>query len=677
MKKLFVILFAFLATVGNVRAEEITIWEGSQSSSIYISSGTELYDKLFGDADGQANLTAGDKITFYYTGAADDSQVWLQANWDTLSGEGSMVTISGEGSHDFNVSATDLEEIKSKGIRFRIGAGSLTFTKIVVTKTVTDSSEIDVWEGTESTNLILSSSQNASSFAILVANLEIGDKIWFSYTNGNGQLWLQSNWAGLNIQDDNCPDVNGDGSYEFTVLAPALSQITNNGLMIRVGSGSCTITKVMILKAEGGVSFPGASEIILWSGSDTSSNLDFRYGTLNTNLIAAGITAKDTIKVYLSDVEANDYIQIKEAGGDWTTLNNSRALTADQQIYELPLTENYANRINTNYMAIQRKSDNGAITYDYELRYVTIAKYTEKVVPGYELLYSGDPYYIDWSYQTYCVPKSQICNLAANDIIHLYITPGETSGGRVTLCYLGGNNKLPNYSNTVSSSSYHTFTVDESWLDTITEYNLLISGYYYYLNKAVLEHPTRFVSVTMSADGLATFSHATEAIDLSWVDGLKAYKASVSGDRIVTERVTGTVAANTGLILQGEASATYRIPFAASGTALTGNVLAPTDGSAISGYVLGHTETGGTAFYKVSGKTVVAGKAYIPENVTTARQLSIDLLGDETTGIVNINDNEIVNSKSVNRNYYNLQGQRVSAGAKGLVIVNGKKVFNK
>ena len=447
--------------------------------------------------------------------------------------------------------------------------------------------------------------------------------------------------------------------------------------MIRVGSGSCTITKVMILKAEGGVSFPGASEIILWSGSDTSSNLDFRYGTLNTNLIAAGITAKDTIKVYLSDVEANDYIQIKEAGGDWTTLNNSRALTADQQIYELPLTENYANRINTNYMAIQRKSDNGAITYDYELRYVTIAKYTEKVVPGYELLYSGDPYYIDWSYQTYCVPKSQICNLAANDIIHLYITPGETSGGRVTLCYLGGNNKLPNYSNTVSSSSYHTFTVDESWLDTITEYNLLISGYYYYLNKAVLEHPTRFVSVTMSADGLATFSHATEAIDLSWVDGLKAYKASVSGDRIVTERVTGTVAANTGLILQGEASATYRIPFAASGTALTGNVLAPTDGSAISGYVLGHTETGGTAFYKVSGKTVVAGKAYIPENVTTARQLSIDLLGDETTGIVNINDNEIVNSKSVNRNYYNLQGQRVSAGAKGLVIVNGKKVFNK
>ena len=446
--------------------------------------------------------------------------------------------------------------------------------------------------------------------------------------------------------------------------------------MFRIGQGSCTITKVEIIKQDepGGVITPDASEIILWSGSDNSGSIDFRYGTYLANVQNANLQVNDTIKVYLSNVDQGDQIYIKECA-DWSALNSNMSLTAGQQVFDLPLTQEIIDKILANKMIIQRQGN--GVTYDYEIRYVTVARYVAPIVPGYEVLYDGTPLYIDWASTTYTVPAEKLSNLAVGDIIHVYATKDtEKSPNNFAIWYVGWRNVTTDENTTISVTDHMTLEVIDDYYEKFVNNSMIISGYYYYLNKALLEHPSRFVEVTMSADGLVTFSDATEAIDLSWVDGLKAYKASVSGDRIVTERVTGTVAANTGLILQGENNATYRIPFAVSANAVDNNVLVPTDGNPVTGYVLGHTTTGGTSFYKVSNKTVAAGKAYIPENVSTARQMSIDLLGDEATGIANVNDNDNENG-IVNREYYNLQGQRVSAGAKGLVIVNGKKVFNK
>ena len=76
-------------------------------------------------------------------------------------------------------------------------------------------------------------------------------------------------------------------------------------------------------------------------------------------------------------------------------------------------------------------------------------------------------------------------------------------------------------------------------------------------------------------------------------------------------------------------------------------------------------------FHKVTaGTTIAAGKAYLV-SPTGANFLRFDFEG--TTGI-NDNKRETITN---NREFYNLAGQRVAAPAKGLYIVNGKKVVVK
>ena len=81
--------------------------------------------------------------------------------------------------------------------------------------------------------------------------------------------------------------------------------------------------------------------------------------------------------------------------------------------------------------------------------------------------------------------------------------------------------------------------------------------------------------------------------------------------------------------------------------------------------------------YKVNSDVAVkANKAYIDmskiENVPSAAR-SINLVFNETTGIKTVIDPEFIGDGE----FYNLQGQRISAPTKGLYIVNGKKVIMK
>ena len=56
----------------------------------------------------------------------------------------------------------------------------------------------------------------------------------------------------------------------------------------------------------------------------------------------------------------------------------------------------------------------------------------------------------------------------------------------------------------------------------------------------------------------------------------------------------------------------------------------------------------------------------------TANAARISMSFDETTGI---SENE--NGKMINDEYYNLQGQRVTAPVKGIYIHNGKVIIKK
>ena len=180
-------------------------------------------------------------------------------------------------------------------------------------------------------------------------------------------------------------------------------------------------------------------------------------------------------------------------------------------------------------------------------------------------------------------------------------------------------------------------------------------------------------------NGFATYANHDVALDFTGVSGLTAYTATVEGD-VVTFTPATKVPAGTGLLLKG---ATADVPMIASADAISENIFyAPTtavaslnyDQDDYYNYIL--TSVGGNVgFYRANNNSVAVGKAYLRiAKSTGARQFTfIGLDNDsETTGIA-----DVKGMNSDNKNFYNLNGQRIVAPQKGLYIVNGKKVIIK
>ncbi len=194
------------------------------------------------------------------------------------------------------------------------------------------------------------------------------------------------------------------------------------------------------------------------------------------------------------------------------------------------------------------------------------------------------------------------------------------------------------------------------------------------------------VTATLGKNGYTTFASAYD-LDLSNLNGFKAYTATLSGAELSFTECTSKVVAGTGLLLKGTADAEVEIPVATadaaavSGNALTG-VTAPTamksdaDGNYI--FVMKKAASAADALTFLpltteSEVTVPAGKAYVavPASAFTgggARALNVSF-GNEATGI------NAVEATAQKEGAYNLNGQRVMQPTKGLYIVNGKKVI--
>ena len=177
-----------------------------------------------------------------------------------------------------------------------------------------------------------------------------------------------------------------------------------------------------------------------------------------------------------------------------------------------------------------------------------------------------------------------------------------------------------------------------------------------------------------SSTKLATFC-SEYALDFSSVTGLKAY--IVTGENegyAVLSKVTGTVAASTGLIIYGE---TTDIPVAISGSTPQGNllvgVLSDTSVSGAGKYVL--TEKNGAVVFgetSAATATVPAGHAYLNLGASARTRQIIIKVGDDATGISDIE------TESGQQVIYNLRGQRVEKPTRGgIYIINGKKVLMK
>ncbi|SNU03910.1 Ig-like domain (group 2) [Prevotellaceae bacterium MN60] len=181
--------------------------------------------------------------------------------------------------------------------------------------------------------------------------------------------------------------------------------------------------------------------------------------------------------------------------------------------------------------------------------------------------------------------------------------------------------------------------------------------------------------VKVTSIGLATFA-SNNKLDFTNVENLEAYIAKENGDKVELTKVN-KVAAGTGVLLRAKNDATtFEVPVTtddaddATGNLFvrgTGAAVATTDGS-YTNYILS-TKSGVVGFYHANNNIVAVNRAYLHTSVSAAR---IDLSFDELTGI-----NEMKNQKEAVEGIFDLQGRKVAQPAKGLYIVNGKKVVIK
>lgn len=173
-------------------------------------------------------------------------------------------------------------------------------------------------------------------------------------------------------------------------------------------------------------------------------------------------------------------------------------------------------------------------------------------------------------------------------------------------------------------------------------------------------------AVTLNSKGYATYS---STIDVE-LDNADAFGVKVEEDKTLTVGYMGQrIKASTGVLLKGEPGATVHFTATTAWDVDTPNDLKPVAAAMTTPancYVLN-----GEQFHPYIGAQLVAGKAYlIVENANGARLNMV--FNNDATGIETVATAEQTDSQA-----YNMMGQHVNKGAKGIVIINGRKQINK
>ena len=148
-----------------------------------------------------------------------------------------------------------------------------------------------------------------------------------------------------------------------------------------------------------------------------------------------------------------------------------------------------------------------------------------------------------------------------------------------------------------------------------------------------------------------------------------AYVVTEADEKTTLVEVT-EVPAGTPVLLKGEGIKTATF-VASTPSAPATNLLHVSDGTIdadAGAYVLGN-KNGQVGFYKWTGTALAAGKVYLLPTTNAREFIGFDD-DSTTTGI-----NSIDNGQQTYDNVYDLQGRRVAQPAKGMYIVNGKKVI--
>lgn len=190
---------------------------------------------------------------------------------------------------------------------------------------------------------------------------------------------------------------------------------------------------------------------------------------------------------------------------------------------------------------------------------------------------------------------------------------------------------------------------------------------------------TRTSILNMPSSGFATFC-ASYPVNYGSL-GLEAYAVKLNTEKktITLEPIVGKVPAGKAVLLKGTPGGSYRLTTGEGDVAVFDTDLKVSDGTATSSDAVAvyglATVNGQDGFYKAVGKTIPATCAYI-EIANSANLAKFYSLGDQsgsTTGITSVKNEAAGNNAPM----YNLAGQLVDKGYKGIVIKNGKKIVLK
>ena len=183
-------------------------------------------------------------------------------------------------------------------------------------------------------------------------------------------------------------------------------------------------------------------------------------------------------------------------------------------------------------------------------------------------------------------------------------------------------------------------------------------------------------TVTISPSGYSTYA-AYYPVAYSKL-GLKAYTVQLNAEKtgIVMNEVEGVVPAGVAVLLKGTADTDYALTKAegwqnvTSDLKMSDGTITSTDKTAVYGLA---TVDGQDGFYKASKcKTIPVKCAYleVANSASSAKCFSLGDHSGSTTGITSVKNEAAGNNAPM----YNLAGQLVDKGYKGIVIKNGKKI---
>ena len=176
------------------------------------------------------------------------------------------------------------------------------------------------------------------------------------------------------------------------------------------------------------------------------------------------------------------------------------------------------------------------------------------------------------------------------------------------------------------------------------------------------------------SDYYATFFSSDHNYTLP--EGSTAYTGKVIGSELILiETGTNVIPASTAVIIKSDMTPVTLTPTTENATVEKGDLLGYDEETSCeprSMYVLSALN-GIMGFYLYKGTTLGAHKAFLPIDAVQANVNVITFLFDEATDVEQI----LTRPHTTQTAIYNIYGQRIAQPAKGLNIINGKKVLIK